>query len=151
MVRLLISSVCLALLAPAAAMSESMSKATVDARMNAYFATWSDNRRLNEAEVARFYTDRVDYYGRLLDRAGVLRAKLSVARQWPRRVYRVAPGSVRRACGRASCSIEVVLDWRVANAAGGSGSAGSTSVSLTLVEQDGAYKIAAENGRTLAR
>lgn len=147
MLRLLTLCAGLALVSPVAATSDG----AVDARMNAYFETWADNASVTQAKVAQFYAERVDYYGHVMSRAGVLQAKLAIVRQWPIRRYRVVPGSVVRACAARFCTIDVVLNWEVANTAGRSGSVGATTVSLRLVMQDGAYKIAAESGVPLAR
>ena len=124
-----------------------------DRRMDSYFSIWADNARVTPEAVDRLYASRVIYYGKPMTPGQVYRDKLNYIRQWPDRIYRVVPGSVSRSCtpGQDSCRITAILSWQKADRSGRRGSKGANTITLTLVREDGALKIARESGTPVAR
>jgi hypothetical protein len=125
----------------------------IDARTNAYFAIWANDATVTPQAVEKFYATRVDYYGQSLSREEVYRNKLYLIGLWPHRTYRVEPGSVLTSCdaGKSRCQITAVLDYQSVNPARLIGTQGATTVSLSLVRQDGLLKIERESGVPLKR
>ena len=124
-----------------------------DSQMDRYFSIWADDARVTPAAVDRLYADRVVYYGKSMTSAEVYRDKRNYIRQWPNRHYSVVPGSVSKTCDRAqlACKIYAILEWQKADPSTRRGSKGANTISLTLVRQDGALKIARESGSPIAR
>ena len=125
--------------------------ASPDAKMDSYFSIWADNSRVTPEAVRELYASRVIYYGKAMTPAQVYRDKLNYIRRWPDRRYRVVPGSVSKSCspGQERCRISAILSWDKADASG-RGSKGANTITLNLVREDGALKIARETGNPVA-
>lgn len=134
-----------------ATLAHAASPGAIDARMNSFFKFWETDETVTRARIAELYAPRVEYYGRSLDREGVYAAKQVLVHLWPTRHYTVLPGSVSHTCTAGRCHVDLVLTWDVIDATGQSGTRGSTTVSLNLVEVDGSLKIARETGSPLTR
>lgn len=147
--RLLASVVALAMLTGSVLAA---SNEIADAKINTFLRTWEDNATVTQAKVDELYAHRVNYYGRLMSREQVLEAKRTIVQKYPYRRYRVVPGTVTRHCSPGSCTIDAVMRWTVVGANGGTPASGATTVSLSIApEENGTYKITAENGVPLAR
>ncbi len=136
-----------------AAPAQARSSPPDERELNAYFGVWADDQSIKPDVIDRYYSTRVDYYGQLLTLKELYRNKLSLVRLWPYRQYTVEPGSVLRSCNadRTRCDLNLILNWRAINPFQSRGTEGSTTVSLTMVYEDGRMKIRRENGVPILR
>jgi hypothetical protein len=56
----------------------------------------------------------VNFYGRVLDHAALVREKAQFARRWPIRHYSIRDNTMRVECDEQSrrCLVRAVIDWR---------------------------------------
>lgn len=142
-----------ALFSLASACAWGASSSAEDAYWDSYFSVWANDATATPQAVEKFYANRVNYYGHEMTRVQVYQDKLYLIRRWPIRSYHVVPGSVGVACSddHNSCQVTVVMDFRSENPALGVGVRGETTVSLSLIRQDGQMKIEREYGVPLLR
>ncbi len=142
-----------ALFSLASACAWGASSSAEDAYWDSYFSVWANDATATPQAVEKFYANRVNYYGHEMTRAQVYQDKLYLIRRWPIRSYHVVPGSVGVSCSddHNSCQVTVVMDFRSENPALGVGVQGETTVSLSLIRQDGQMKIEREYGVPLLR
>lgn len=147
--RLLVSVAC----CMCAISANAISSRDTDARMDAYFAIWSNNASVTREAVDALYARQVDYYGRSMSRANVYHNKQYLIRLWPDREYRVEPGSVSKTCDAAAdrCQVTAILDWKAANSVRAVGTQGATTLVLGLSRENGVLKIDRESGVPVAR
>jgi hypothetical protein len=81
--------------------------------VNYYFASWNTNYYTQVFDD--LYWDSVSYYGRLTSKQDILADKQRVLEGWPRRSYKVRPGTTDVACSAAECTVTGVVDWEAAN------------------------------------
>ena len=122
-----------------------------DALVDRYFSIWDQDSNVTLANVEKLYASRITYYGQPMTPESLYRDKRAFIRRWPERRYSVEPGSAARVCdaGESRCRLTAILDWRTSGESGTR--AGRSRVTLTLVEEDGALKIAREGAVTLGR
>jgi len=118
-----------------------------------FLTAWTGGPIIDRAAVARFYAPHVVYYGRAETRAQVLMDKRALARRWPERIYRLAPGSASAHCSRdqTRCEVLAVLDWRAESPQRSARSKGIATVKLDLVRRGAVLKIVRETGKIVAR
>ena len=80
----------------------------------AYLRTWSTDTRASLLDVPHIYAARVNFYGRLLNHAALIREKAQFARRWPQRQYSLRPGTLDVQCDERGprCVVRAVIDWR---------------------------------------
>ena len=127
-----------------------MSKASSDLTAS-YLRTWSTPQAASPAYVASVYAPRIRFYGRVLDRNGLVDEKRRFARRWPVRRYATRPGTLRVACdGRARlCRVSSVLDWQAQNPARRAASRGSSSFEQRFDFSAARPAVVHEGGRVL--
>ena len=130
------------------AMAHSVSASPIDDSIDGYLTVWADNARITPMAVAHFYARTVDYYGKPMNNGAVYRDKISYISQWPFRHYDVVPGSVGETCdaSHTHCRVTAILRWSKAGAGLGQVSRGANTMTLDLIREDGALKIARESG-----
>ncbi|GAC1338580.1 MAG: hypothetical protein NVSMB26_26170 [Beijerinckiaceae bacterium] len=109
------------------------------ARLANYVAVWSTNAGINPTSMAKFYADRVIYYGKPMSRDQVFRDKLNYIATWSERHYRIVPGTVATDCdqGRSLCRVAGLMQWDRRSVAG-QRSVGAARLTLVLSKQSGA-------------
>ena len=82
-----------------------------------YLRVWSSNSSAAIEQVPQMYAPRVLFYGRVLDRRGLIREKQRFARRWPIRHYEHRPDAMRITCEAhpARCVVRSVINWRAEN------------------------------------
>lgn len=127
-----------------------MQKASFDLTAS-YLRTWSMPQAATAPYVERVYADRVSFYGRTLDRNGLLDEKKRFVRRWPVRRYAVRPGTVRVFCDGAarSCRLLSVLDWQAASPARRAAARGSSSFEQRIDFSAARPAVVHESGRVL--
>ena len=78
---------------PAAAMEQRSAQFA-----GSYLQVWSSSSRAAVAAVPRLYAPRVLFYGRVLDRRGLMREKARFVQRWPVRHYAHRPGTIQVSC-----------------------------------------------------
>jgi len=80
---------------------------------HSYLQTWSSNARAALEQVPKLYAPRVRFYGRVLDRNGLMREKATFLQRWPVRRYAHRPGTMQVSCdaGSQRCLVRSVIDW----------------------------------------
>ena len=93
-----------------------------------YLQVWSSSSRAAIAQVPRLYAPRVLFYGRVLDRRGLMREKARFIQRWPVRHYAHRPGTMRVSCDThaSKCMVRSVVDWRAESPARRAKSRGSS-------------------------
>jgi len=93
-----------------------------------YLQVWSSSSRAAITQVPQFYAPRVLFYGRVLDRRGLMREKARFVQRWPVRHYAHRPGTMRVNCEAyaAKCMVRSVVDWRAESPARRAASQGSS-------------------------
>ncbi len=103
---------------PAPSVAQAGPSATLEQRSaqfaGSYLQVWSSSSRAAIADVPRLYAPRVLFYGRVLDRRGLMREKARFVQRWPVRHYAHRPGSMRVSCDAhaSKCMVSSVVDWR---------------------------------------
>ena len=120
-----------------------------DALIDRYFSIWDQDSNVTLANVEKLYASRITYYGQPMTPESLYRDKRAFIRRWPERRYAVEPGSAAKVCdaGEARCRLTAILDWRTSGPSGTR--SGRSRVTLLLVQEDGALKIAREGAVTL--
>lgn len=79
-----------------------------------YLRTWSTDTRASLLDVPHIYAARVNFYGRSLNHAALIREKAQFARRWPNRQYSLRPGTLNVQCDERGpqCVVRAVIDWR---------------------------------------
>jgi hypothetical protein len=97
-----------------------------------YLRIWSSGNDAALADVEEVYAPRVRFYGRMLDRRGLVQEKMRFTRRWPIRRYAHRPGTMRVTCdpGRRACLVKSVIDWEAASPARRAASRGSSVFEL---------------------
>lgn len=95
------------------AASEPLGGLAAQRRLEAHVRTWSKDQGVNSGNVARIYAERVIYYGKPMSQAEVLRDKLRYIAVWPRRNYRIVPGTASATCARhaSACRVSGIMQW----------------------------------------
>lgn len=116
-----------------------------------YLETWSTPQAASPAYVARVYAPRIRFYGRDLDRTGLVDEKRRFVRRWPMRRYALRPGTVRVTCDERSriCRVASVLDWRAESPARRAVSRGSSSFEQRVDLSADRPAVVYESGRVL--
>ena len=129
-----------------------MTKASSDLTVS-YLRTWSRAEAASPTYVARIYAPRVRFYGRVLDRNGLVTEKRRFVRRWPVRQYTLRPGTLRVTCEERyrQCRVASVLDWRAENPARRRRSRGSSSFEQRLDFSADQPAVVHESGRVLTR
>ncbi|MGE0768504.1 MAG: caspase domain-containing protein [Hyphomicrobiaceae bacterium] len=101
-----------------------------------------------EAGSELTYEPQVSYYGKSVTRSAVLADKRRYVARWPRRAYRLDPGSVSVVPGRDG-AYEATFEYtyEVSNGRRTSGGRGRTR--LTLRQSEGSFAIAREDGEVI--
>src|SRR5215204_1738336 len=84
---------------------------------NSYLRIWSSSREGALADVHEVYAQRVNFYGRVLDKRGITAEKMSFVRRWPIRRYSLRPGTTQVDCNanRRACVVKTLIDWEAAS------------------------------------
>jgi hypothetical protein len=151
---MLLAATCVAY-APASLAQPSMivmTKASSDLTTS-YLQVWSTPQAASPTYVTRIYAPRIHFYGRTVDRSGLVREKRRFVRRWPVRHYAVRPGTVRVTCDQRSnsCLVASILDWRAENPARRRTSRGSSSFEQRLDFSADQPAVVHESGRVLTR
>jgi len=79
-----------------------------------YLQVWSSSSRASMTQVPQLYAPRVLFYGRVLDRPGLMREKARFVQRWPVRHYAHRPSTMRVSCDAHAprCIVRSVIDWR---------------------------------------
>ena len=117
-----------------------------------YLQAWSGAEAASPAYVARVYAPRIRFYGRMLDRTGLVNEKRRFVRRWPVREYALRPGTLRITCNQPSglCRVASVLDWRAENPARRTASRGSSSFEQHVRFSANQPTVVHESGRVLS-
>lgn len=75
-----------------------------------YHEAWSRDNPTALAFMQRAYESQVTFYGKVMDRAAVIKDKSTFASRWPERIYSVKPGSEAALCGE-KCDVSGVIEW----------------------------------------
>ena len=67
---------------------------------------WSRDGPPSPDWLASIYAAEIDYYGKRRPRQLVVAEKQAFAAKWPRRSYRLQPGSMTARCDAASCVVK---------------------------------------------
>ncbi len=105
-------------------------------------------------QVTRSYGPTIDYYGRQLSLADVLKDKDAYFRRWPERRYRVRPPSISAACAGSVCAVTGTYDWWVRSIARARQASGTASFRYVLDVGDGSgrdFRVIEESGQVLSR
>ena len=121
------------------------------------FVTFIGDAYLNpaietDADIARLYGARINYYGKRTDRAAVIADKARYYRRWPERSYVLHPDTIKvvpRAGTPNEADVSFEFDFRVAR--GGEARTGRGRTRLGLTAVDGELVIVAEDGVVLKR
>jgi hypothetical protein len=129
-----------------------MRKASSDLTTS-YLQVWSTAQAASPAYVARIYAPRIRFYGRMVDRNGLVQEKRRFVRRWPVRHYALRPGTVRVTCDERSrlCLVASIFDWRAENPARRRTSRGSSSLEQRLDFSADQPAVVHESGRVLTR
>ena len=102
---------------------------------HSYLRTWSSSRGASAAEVHRVYGPRVQFYGRSVNRAELVREKQRFVRRWPVRRFAHQPGTLRVACNgtKHTCTVKSVIGWKTSAPARRAVSAGSSKFEQRVV------------------
>jgi hypothetical protein len=108
-VRLLLAAACVAYAPASLAQSPmiAMRKASFDLTTS-YLQVWSTAQAASPAYVARIYAPRIRFYGRMVDRNGLVQEKRRFVRRWPVRHYALRP----EPCGSPVTSVPGSALWR---------------------------------------
>jgi len=93
-----------------------------------YLQLWSSDSRAAIAQVPQLYAPRVLFYGRVLNRRGLMREKARFVQRWPVRHYAHRPGTMRVSCEAHAprCMVRSIIDWRAESPARRAASQGSS-------------------------
>jgi len=80
-----------------------------------YLDAWSSNSETAFRAIQDLTGPRVNYFGRSVDRDGVMAAKRRFAERWPVRSYRHRPGSMKVHCDDGECVVRSIVDWEAAS------------------------------------
>ena len=153
-VKVLLTAACVVYAPASLAQSPmiAMTKASSDLTAS-YLQTWSRAEAASPDYVARIYAPRIRFYGRTVDRTGLVNEKQRFVRRWPVREYALRPGTVRVTCNQRSrsCLVASVLDWRAENPARRRTSRGSSSFEQRLDFSADQPVVVHESGRVLTR
>jgi hypothetical protein len=94
-----------------------------------YFRAWSGSNSNAIAFMRSAYSDRVDYYGKPVSSADVVKEKEAFAKRWPLRAYSLRNGSTDVTCEDA-CSIQAVVEWYAHSDQRQKTSSGAATISL---------------------
>jgi hypothetical protein len=102
------------------------------------------------AELARFYSDEVDYHGRHgVSRTAVLRDKSTLLQRWPRRSFKVA-GEPQINAGAQAGTVRIRFPYVYAVSNAGDSRNGEGFVDLLLRASDADWLIVREDGTPTA-
>ena len=84
---------------------------------NSYLRIWSSGDGAALQDVHEVYAPRVNFYGRILDKRGIMAEKMHFVRRWPIRRYSLRPGTTRVDCnqGKRACIVTTLIDWEAAS------------------------------------
>jgi hypothetical protein len=156
LVRLLLASTLVAYASAGLAQSVDAQSVTAMRRASSdltasYLQAWSTPRAASPDYVTRVYAPRIRFYGRVLDRNGLVGEKRRFVRRWPVRQYAVRPGTVQVACDQRSrlCRVSSVLDWRAESPARRAVARGSSSFEQRFDFSTDRPAVVHEGGRVL--
>ena len=96
------------------------------------------------------YRDQVNYFGKIVSKAQVLKDKKAFFRKWPTRNYSIQPTSIAVTCLNSfECKVEGIVDWNASNST--LTSVGSANVSMLWILEENNWKISSENSQTIRR
>lgn len=103
-----------------------------------YVQLWSRDEAVNARSVGRYYAPVATYYGRRMSRAQILADKLAYIRAYPRRDYRIEPGTIGVACNAARkvCRTSGLLTVRLEDRRGRA-TMQRSRLRLIMISQDG--------------
>lgn len=116
-----------------------------------YFRTWSGPNADAIAFLDRIYAPQVEYFGRLIPRAEVMREKTEFVGRWPRRDYTIRSGASVHCNMSQLCSVHGLVDWRAYSPARNSTSVGTASFSLSFRVGGIAPSLVSETSSVLTR
>ncbi|WP_296511652.1 caspase family protein [Rhodopseudomonas sp.] len=100
----------------------------------------------------RSLDEQVEFYGKTMNRADVLREKEQYTARWPVRSYKLLPEATRTSCKdeQSKCQISGVVVFSASNPLTGKKSTGRASFEFGISFITGAARIFSENGKTLS-
>jgi len=119
----------------------------------------TEDMRQSSGDASAFLTyarqvfdEQVDFYGKMISRADVLKEKERYVARWPIRSYRLLPEATRTSCDaeQSRCKIIGVVIFNASNPATGRKSTGTASFEYGVSFATGSAKIFSETGKTLS-
>jgi hypothetical protein len=100
----------------------------------------------------RSIDDRVEYYGKLIPSADVLKDKERYVARWPVRSYRLRSETIRTSCdeSKSTCRIDGLVDFDLSNPADGRKSSGASSFEFGIRFSADGGRIFYESGKIIA-
>lgn len=116
-----------------------------------YNLSWSKPNDTALAELGRYYSQNIEFYGKPYSVAEVLKEKRSFAERWPIRRYIVDGESVSISCEGDLCFASGNVAWDAASPERAKSSHGTALFQLTILFEHGIPHIISEGGRVLER
>jgi hypothetical protein len=130
-----------------------------------FLAAWSstgagdlnDQKRQSDflGKLNTVYTDTVNYYGKTLPKNSVVADKQAFMQRWPRRDYRIRPGTLSVKCKSGTqitlCYVLGVMDYNVSSAIRSTGGTASFQYTVWIEQSDGATMISSEDSKVTER
>lgn len=135
---------------PAVASRPSREDAAIDLAQD-YFATWSGTAATAMDFLDRAYAPQVEYFGKRISRAEVLREKQAFVARWPERRYTLRRGMDVRCGPDGLCVVHGLVDWQAYSGPRNATSTGTASFTLSLRVAGAGATIVGETSRVLSR
>jgi hypothetical protein len=118
-----------------------------------YLAHWSEANDQALGYFNSIYAPSVVFYGTSINRAELMKQKLTYAERWPLRIYTLKPGTAAASCrdDAAACTVSGVAEWDCRSPVRRAHSIGSADFSLTVSFASGAPQVTEESGSVISR
>lgn len=101
-------------------------------------------------EISQYYSNQVNYYGKITSLTDVIKDKSRYFRRWPERNYRIRAETVSTVCGVNLCRVNGIYDWSVRSVQRNKQASGSATFSFS-VEMENEPRIVSENSEVISR